>query len=354
MLQSILSNLSIILLLHLCTSTLMNYRNQWSKTTIHCAIIVLFVLAVGIMFYLPIQYDGFRLDLRLIPLVFLAFFRGWKVTLPVLILTSIWRLLLGGDGALPGVVFGMVLPTLVALAFFKTYKQMNYLQKIAILSTCWFISDFPIIFIIPDGLTLFQQIFLLRYSSFLGAALILNALIFMEHKKEELNTKLEFLASHDQLTELSNKNDFMEFVKERLTKYPERKHLVAMIDIDFFKPINDTYGHLAGDSILQGLAQIFRKYESPNVKFSRYGGEEFIVYFEIDHLANALEQLEQLRKEINETVFSINEKDISISVSIGVASWEQQASLEVLINQADEQLYLAKNLGRNQIKYLET
>lgn len=84
MFQSILSNLAIILLGHLLMSTLMNYRKCLSKSLVFICIVLLFSGVIITMFYLPIQFGEYRFDLRLIPLIFLALFRGWKATLPIL------------------------------------------------------------------------------------------------------------------------------------------------------------------------------------------------------------------------------------------------------------------------------
>lgn len=97
MVQSILSNLAIILLGHLLMSTLMNYRGRFTKVTLNCSIVLLFSTVVIAMFYLPIRFDAnYQVDLRLIPLLLLAIFRGWKITLPVLVISSAWRLGMGG------------------------------------------------------------------------------------------------------------------------------------------------------------------------------------------------------------------------------------------------------------------
>src|SRR5690625_4298719 len=140
MFQSILSNLAIILFGHLLMTSLISYRKHIPRRLLQILIVLLYSGTIVTMFYLPIQFGEYRLDLRLIPLIFLALFRGWKVTIPTLMIVSVWRLIMGEAGAVPGVVFGMVLPTLFCLVLYnaKNYK-MNPLFQIMIITVCWFI-----------------------------------------------------------------------------------------------------------------------------------------------------------------------------------------------------------------------
>ncbi|WP_216828522.1 GGDEF domain-containing protein [Alkalihalobacterium elongatum] len=346
--QSILSNLAIVLLMHLMMSTIMNYRDRLNKRLVSVSIIVIFSGAVISMFYLPIEFGEYKLDLRLIPLVFLALLKGWKTTIPVLIIVSAWRFFMGGDGAVPGIVFGMVGPTLLALAFFnKNNIHTMLLHKFVIVTFCWFISDFPIIFIIPDGLELFKSIYLIRYGSFIGAAFILYSLTILEYKREVLKQRLEFLATHDQLTKLLNKKRFFNVVEKKIN-VTRGNCYIAMIDIDHFKRLNDTYGHLTGDYILVKLSEILRKFENDKMTVARYGGEEFIIYIDEDHIHHVVEILETIQNEIRKTKFSLDGISLSITVSIGLARLED-SQLQTAVKAADEKLYKAKKNGRDQL-----
>ena len=179
MIQSILSNLAIILFMHLIMTVIVGNRKRLPDQLFFIFIVLLFSGAVISIFYLPITFgEGYRVDLRLIPLMFLAYMRGWKVTLPVLLIVSVWRFFEGGVGAVPGIIFGMVGPTLFTLAFYKPSKLLNhYIEKFVIVTGCWFISDFPIVYLVPNGLDIFEQIFIGRYLSFLGVSIILYAFI---------------------------------------------------------------------------------------------------------------------------------------------------------------------------------
>ena len=104
MIQSILSNLAIILLMHLIMCIIVDNRKRLPSQLFSLFIVLLFSGAVISMYYLPIEFGGgYRVDLRLIPLIFSAYFRGWKVTLPVLIIVTVWRFFAGGIGSIPGI-----------------------------------------------------------------------------------------------------------------------------------------------------------------------------------------------------------------------------------------------------------
>ena len=195
----------------------------------------------------------------------------------------------------------------------------------------------------------FQKIFLWRYMSFLGAAVILYIFVLYEHSRRDLRGQLQFLAWHDPLTKLINKSRFFEVIEEKL-KDPNVNHYLAMIDMDYFKRINDTYGHVAGDQVLIKVAEIFKQYESDHVKIGRYGGEEFILYQGHTSFEQAVQTLETIRKEIRATLFVINQGvSTHVTVSIGLAKIENGTLLQEAVKQADKNLYRAKENGRDQV-----
>ncbi|MEX3623278.1 GGDEF domain-containing protein [Viridibacillus arvi] len=354
MLQSILSNLSIILLMHLIIQALKNYRKRLPNMLYLFLLVMTVSASVITMFYLPIEFEGYRVDLRMIPLIFLAYFGNWRLTLPILLIVSVWRVLIGGVGTIPGILFGLIGPTLLTLAVYKNNKfSSSYLDKILLLTACWFISDFPIIFIIPNGLEIFKSIFILRYTSLLGAASVLYYFVLLERKRYNLNNQLEFIAWHDSLTKLLNRNKFFEIVEEK-RKATNENHFLAMVDLDYFKKLNDTYGHVVGDQILSEIGSIYKNYENEYVKVGRYGGEEFIIYQGHINFDQAVQCLESIQKEIRTTPFYIDE-DLStyVTVSIGIAELKKDMNLQEAVKLADQNLYIAKEKGRDQIEASE-
>ena len=163
---------------------------------------------------------------------------------------------------------------------------------------------------------------------------------------------LSELAHTDELTQLNNRRQFMQIAEQSIRKW--QQHSVASLlifDIDFFKKINDTYGHDIGDEVLRILAEIARKEMRYSDVLARFGGEEFIVLLPNTRLEDASIIAERLCKKIEQHQICIENKFfINFSVSIGVAQLEpQQKDLNLLIKQADIALYEAKKNGRNQV-----
>lgn len=349
MIQSILSNLAIILLMHLTMTVVMDFEKSLKPIYIKIITVLLNSGSVIAMFYLPIYLnDNFFVDMRLIPLTFLAFIQGWKVAIPSLLIASTWRFFMGGNGMVPGIIFGMVLPTLIALAFHPRSKlQRHYIEKIFVIFLCWFVCDFPIIFIVPNGLEIFQETAFVRASSIVVTAIILYTYIMQDRQRRVLNRHLEKMADEDPLTKLVNKRKFYELLEEK-TSTLKPKHFIAMIDIDHFKKVNDTYGHLFGDKILVEVADILKKYECKNLIVGRFGGEEFIIYIGESNLNTARNILEEMRKDIKNTTFTFKDNvAVNITVSIGLSELEANDNLIQTIYYADQNLYKAKRSGRD-------
>ncbi len=168
-----------------------------------------------------------------------------------------------------------------------------------------------------------------------------------ETANEDNQKTLLDIATKDSLTNLHNRRAFYD-VFDSNKQYP--MGLMA-IDLDWFKSINDTYGHDAGDYVLKYVADKLRKQEQNKVQVFRIGGEEFAILlpkFDLDKTVNvANELLTELRKE----PIQYRDKTINVTASIGVAVSEEICDLDTLMKQADDHLYKAKHAGRNQVVY---
>lgn len=352
MIQSILSNLAVILLSHLVVTTLISYKERFSKYILRIIIVLVMSLTIISMFYLPIQLGEYRFDLRLIPFIMLALFGGWRFTLPVLIIASIWRLTLGGDGAFPGIVFGMIIPTLFALVYAQVFKNpARVWDKILLVSICWALSDIPLMFLLDNGENILKKIGLLRYSSFLIATFIYYTVIKIENGRNEMKQQLQFLATHDQLTKLLNRQEYIRLAELKNKSSEKNKyHFIVMIDIDHFKEINDEYGHSVGDYTLVQIANIFKSFETDTLQAARYGGEEFLLWISAKDQQSGTEIVESILRNIRQTEFHVEQnKFISLTVSMGMASWPSGTPIHDAIKEADLKLYQAKNNGRDQL-----
>lgn len=153
-------------------------------------------------------------------------------------------------------------------------------------------------------------------------------------------------ANTDYLTGLPNRRHFFYIVTVQYQQL-RKEHALALIDLDFFKQINDTYGHDGGDSVLKTVALLIEEH-FPNEIFARFGGEEFCVYMPSTDACHAHTRLNDFRQAVEKTKFQILENNVSVTCSVGVSSTPTQ-NIETLLTQADKQLYEAKHAGRNRV-----
>ena len=163
-------------------------------------------------------------------------------------------------------------------------------------------------------------------------------------------------ATIDALTNLNNRRQFeLRLWQEIATTKRQNNPLCAMmIDIDFFKKVNDTYGHASGDAVLRGVASIIKSTLRESDIPSRYGGEEFAVLLPYTHIDEAEIVGERLRKAVESTPVKINDegsevKTISVTISMGLAEFNNKETGEELFERADKALYNAKESGRNRV-----
>jgi diguanylate cyclase (GGDEF)-like protein len=154
----------------------------------------------------------------------------------------------------------------------------------------------------------------------------------------------------DELTSLYNRRKIMEILKieiERANRYGYDLALI-MADIDFFKRVNDTYGHNMGDVVLRKVSMILRNSLRKVDYVGRFGGEEFIIISPETSLQNAILLAERIRKIFNS--FIIDGLNSPVTLSFGISVYSAGKDMDTFINEADTALYEAKNNGRNQVK----
>lgn len=190
----------------------------------------------------------------------------------------------------------------------------------------------------------------------LGAELKEHNLVVseMEKKIKALESELESAkkaSREDALTKLYNKRALDEFleIREGEFKRYEKPYSIVFFDIDFFKKVNDTYGHEAGDLILKGFAQIFKTVARNIDIVGRYGGEEFwAILSDTDHNGTIV-FAEKVRQKLEISRFPYGGHKLQVTISAGVAFREEYPSVQAMVKAADDKLYKAKNSGRNQI-----
>ena len=158
-------------------------------------------------------------------------------------------------------------------------------------------------------------------------------------------------ATLDALTNLNNRRQFEVRLKQEIatTKRQKNPLCAMMVDIDFFKKVNDTYGHASGDAVLRTVASIIKEHLRESDIPSRYGGEEFAVLLPYTHIEEAKIVGERLRKAVETTPIPIDKKNINVTISMGLAEFSPQETGEDFFKRADSALYEAKESGRNRV-----
>lgn len=163
--------------------------------------------------------------------------------------------------------------------------------------------------------------------------------------------KLERMASTDKLTGASNRQSFEEDFSDLLeeSQYNNDSLSMILVDLDYFKRINDTYGHSVGDLVLKSIAKQIRGQISLQDVLCRWGGEEFLILLPKKDIVSAAEVAENLRLNILDWELSVNGHLIKVTVSCGVAQSRRDETPDSLIRRADIALYQAKDQGRDQV-----
>jgi diguanylate cyclase (GGDEF)-like protein/PAS domain S-box-containing protein len=179
----------------------------------------------------------------------------------------------------------------------------------------------------------------------------------LQESREEItqqNEELQVLATRDSLTNCLNRRSFFDIYDNEYesAKQEERNFSCIMADIDFFKSINDSYGHAVGDDVIEQVASSLQSTMRATDSICRYGGEEFCIALPGVSLKQAIRTAERARAFIESLRFSSNSdsKDIAITASFGVATMDSSTNdLSDLIDQSDKALYYSKNTGRNRV-----
>ena len=188
-----------------------------------------------------------------------------------------------------------------------------------------------------------------------GKALFAAGIVFditnkknTEHKLMEENKSLIIEASTDPLTGIPNRRFLFEEIEQHFNPYIsfQRPLSIILFDIDNFKQFNDDYGHLAGDEVLRQVAHELNQSIRGFDTVGRYGGEEFLIILPNTDLDKALRAAERARQSIEALIIKGLPK---ITISGGVVQREDNESIEIMIDRADQKLYQAKNQGRNRI-----
>ena len=253
------------------------------------------------------------------------------------------------------ILLDVILPDINGLELLKTFRKEHNSESLPVIM----VSAFNDVDSISKCIQLGAQDYLPKPIN--GTILLAKVVAALERKfwrerEKELVNKLHIQATTDQLTGIYNRRVIFEALDEAMDnskQSKDRQFATIMFDIDFFKQVNDNYGHAGGDAVLISFAQLLQaEISSPNI-VGRIGGEEFLAILYLDH-DQAKEFCAKLIKKINDNIVNFEGTDIKVSSSGGVAfSTETETSAD-LTNKADERLYEAKKNGRNRFKLIDS
>jgi diguanylate cyclase (GGDEF)-like protein len=258
----------------------------------------------------------------------------------------------GWDGYFQNWIFALLVAVFLTAftpdKFEQSYKQSSLFSFILVLSYLLFALlvntvKFPITVTLSDNMK--DVIF--AFNNFVTFTAIIFFAVTYTRNKEEKEIELLKKANYDELTGIFNRHgiDSIEYALKG------KSYSIAILDLDFFKPVNDKYGHKQGDKVLVGIGNILKSFISKNITVGRWGGEEFIVIGNSDiSYEEFVNTLESIRKKVESTSYTINEKNkINITVSIGSKYIKSSKSIEESVALADINLYKAKQTGRNKV-----
>ncbi|WP_096155285.1 MULTISPECIES: diguanylate cyclase [Bacillus] len=292
------------------------------------------------------------LDLRHIPIILVAFYGGIIPPLVGSIIIIIGRYLIDVNFSSHVALFMMLLIGVGSglIGQFVKWKMWKVWLLLILYSQAIF--SIALYIVSPNYLAVLDAAILHILSAIIG-----GLFAFSFARSIRLSTELYFKykehAKKDALTQLYNVRAFHKFYTQYIQRAKEENipFVLTLLDLDHFKKINDTYGHMAGDEVLKHLSSILKEEVNDGI-VSRNGGEEFSI-LQIGHdRKDVFIKMEEIRNKIESTPFRLqNGKQIHITLSFGIAQYNTRYKDDFRLYQlADDALYLAKNNGRNQIK----
>lgn len=187
--------------------------------------------------------------------------------------------------------------------------------------------------------------------AFIGI-MVAVAIVIVQYERQakqlsEMGEELTLAVNTDPLTEIRNRRYLMQYLEKQTAQMGDEKHCAVLIDLDLFKSVNDTYGHVFGDKVLKQFADTVKKNLGENDLIARFGGEEFMILFGTDNEEEIITTMDTISKEY--AIFSEKEKGKEFTFSAGAAIYGKNSSITDIFTTADKRLYKAKAAGRNMI-----
>ncbi|ABW18176.1 diguanylate cyclase [Alkaliphilus oremlandii] len=356
MVNSLFINASILISVLYLTSQIFKEQKITSQSDLKTKI------SVGILFGLTgclLMFNGFSLpsnmimDFRVIALIISLIYCGSISSIITVMILIVFRLSYFG-GHTASLLAAANLTTLWIILNMILKTKLDFAKKYIVMIVVNICTSFIATWILIRDVNMVFNV-VARYA--LATAIVSTVVYFVLsyiYRTNELYLRLKEEATRDFLTGLYNVREFEKVTNELFATIVQRKENLSllMIDIDFFKKVNDTFGHSSGDLVLKQLSTIITSSCRSFDIVSRQGGEEFtVILLGCDH-KTALEIAERIRKNVEDHLFIIDKnEEIKITVSIGVSSYPEVTNdPHHLLHEADDALYFAKRNGRNLVK----
>jgi len=310
------------------------------------------LVGIILMLYSVYVTSNIIIDFRYIPILLAAIYGGFLPTIVASICIGVFRVLYFGVSQ-PSIV-GIVVAFIIGIGFSIICNIKSSRKSKWIISITYLFLVFSIALLIVLGISMiFFRTVVIYCIGNIGVSCIVFFYAENLIKFAQLNKKLKHEATKDFLTGLNNVRHFDKSFNSisQLALRKGEKLSLLFIDIDFFKSINDTYGHSVGDTVLKGLADILIDIVRVFDVVSRNGGEEFSILLLDCSSSHAIEIAERLRRKVETHKFNISDKvNLTITISIGVATYPDTTNkTDYLLEDADTALYEAKRTGRNKV-----
>lgn len=258
-----------------------------------------------------------------------------------------------------GYGFEMCLICIVAIFFYAEYfslkmnngrsnvsgSLLSVLSLTSYIGLIFAMNDREPLYVITDKVQLFMCV-TMSFITFLVLILSLKLMTLFFLKSEK---RLSRQAEYDALTGLPNRHYILKRLNELLEKHEAESCWLAMVDIDNFKSINDTYGHNFGDKALKALAEILSAQEH-DVTVCRWGGEEFLIIGNLTEASRPpFDKIDKIRQQVENYKLMYEEKRVPLTVTIGVAAYSNETNIEDWVSIADKRLYVGKYNGKNRV-----
>ena len=258
-----------------------------------------------------------------------------------------------------GYGFEMCLICIVAIFFYAEYfslkmnngrsnvsgSLLSVLSLTSYIGLIFAMNDREPLYVITDKVQLFMCV-TMSFITFLVLILSLKLMTLFFLKSEK---RLSRQAEYDALTGLPNRHYILKRLNELLEKHEAESCWLAMVDIDNFKSINDTYGHNFGDKALKALAEILSAQEH-DVTVCRWGGEEFLIIGNLTEASRPpFDKIDKIRQQVEDYKLMYEDKRVPLTVTIGVAAYSNETNIEDWVSIADKRLYVGKYNGKNRV-----